>query len=217
MLNVLYSLYSFVALLSNANLSIVAKKHSGMTHPLFTDIMSAFAGFIENTAGTRPAERCFRLTRDGLLSLNAFVRGGSKEACEALSSRRDGFLWRGALVFACVREENGWLIFTLTDGFHETLAGEAADLPAIPRDDFVSLRLKMLMRKGPAPCPADARVHEALLCSLFAAEKGVFTQEDDRRILTMTHHKRGMERLCLENACGTAAKALLMLRGRLPR
>lgn len=183
-----------------------------MPGSILDEITTALSAYIANTTGVRPEKKAFRLSRSGLLSLNSFVRADSLHACEIICAECGSYTLWDTPIIETVGAENGWLLFSLSPAFFVRLCERAAALDRIPGSDYVSVRMRMLMRKGPCPCPDNGRVHAALLKSVFADDRNRFTAEDDRAILTMTHGEKGMKRVLLENSCGTAAKALLMLR-----
>lgn len=176
------------------------------------EITGALSAYIHAVTSVSPPKGAYRLSRTGELALNAFVRADAESVAAALQENRETCLLWGLCPFLKVRSENGWILFTLSPAFYETLCEKAAALGRAPGTDYVSLRMRMLMRKPASPCPDRPTVHLALLRSVFAEEKGHFTAEDDRTILIMTHGEKGAERLALENSCGTVARALLMLR-----
>lgn len=179
---------------------------------LLEETFCALSDYIEAMTGIRPEKRAYKLSRTGWLSLSSFVRSDAEHAAALLrSDLRRCMLW-GIGPITDVRAENGWLLFELSPAFFATVCDRAAALGRVPGTDYVSMRMRMLMRKPSCPCPEDPFVYAAVLRSLFADDRGVFTVADDRAILTMTHHERGMQRVALENACGTAARAILMLR-----
>lgn len=183
-----------------------------METSLLDACIGALSAYITEVTGVTPSSRGFRLSRTGELALNAFVRSDAAAVAVLLKEKREAcVLWEIRPV-RDVRAENGWLLFSLSPAFYEALTEKAAALDRVPGTDYVSLRMQMLMRKPPAPCPNHPNVHLALLRSLFADGRGRFTPEDDRAVLTMTHGEKGMARITLENNCGTVARALLMLR-----
>lgn len=179
---------------------------------LLDETLSALSRYTETVTGTRPSKTAFKLSRTNQLSLNSFVRADAEAAAAAMRSRKAECVLWGTEPILDVRAVNGWLLFDLSPAFFEVLCEKAAALEREPGTDYVSLRMTILMRKPACPCPDNARVHAALLRSVFANDRGTFTAEDDRAILTMTHGETGMHRIALENACGTLARALLMLR-----
>ena len=183
-----------------------------MTQTLLDEVIDALSAYIFRVTGVMPRKTGFRLSRSGELSLNAFIRQDAKRAAEALRNNADACVLWSVRLLREVREENGWLLFDLSPAFFTRLCDRAAVLDRDPGTDYVSMRMRMLSRKPASPCPDHCGVRLALLRSLLADDKGRFTAEDDRAVLTMTHGEKGMERIALENRCGTVALALLKLR-----
>lgn len=181
---------------------------------LLDEITAALGAYTEITTGIRPEKKAFRLSRTGLLSLNAFIRTDAEAAAKALIESKERCRLWGISPIENMAVENGWLLFTLSPAFFIALCERAAKLERTPGTDYPSLRLRMLARKPASPCPDCERVHAVLLRCVFADDRGYFTAEDDRAVLTMTHCERGLRRIELERSCGTVAQALLMLRAK---
>lgn len=183
-----------------------------MQNEFALSVLEELAGAVEACTGVRPLPKQFHMTREGLLSLNTFVRSGAEEAAAALRENADRARVFGTPAFRSVTVRNGWLVLDPETGFCTELVRRAAALTGSTGTEYADHRLRMMTRKGGDACPDDPRVREALFRTLLAAARGRSTEEDDRCILTMTHGLRGMERLGLENSCGTLARALWMLR-----
>ena len=183
-----------------------------MPHILYCEIEKIFFTGIQTCTGIPPKNGSLRLSRRGTLSLNTFVRADAVEAAKKLNAGKNLFQWHGVPILDNAYTECGWILLSLSPVFFTELCDTAAQLPDMGDDSYVSVRLRMLARKSPTACPDNPCVHEALLRCLFAMKKNCFSPQDERGILTMTHCKRGMERLALENSCGTAAQAMLGMR-----
>ncbi|MBQ6892310.1 MAG: hypothetical protein IJN47_06820, partial [Clostridia bacterium] len=89
----------------------------------------------------------------------------------------------------------------------------AKTLDSRPGGSYLENRMGILSRKGEGPCPEEEAVRRALWRAYLAYRRGFWRAEDERAALTMTHGARGMDRIELENRCGSAAAAILKLRG----
>ena len=135
---------------------------------------------------------------------------------------------------AGLREKNGWLSADLTDAFYmrvcELLWAEnenesdaspslphvcrsaPAKKPLMPYDEkYLENRLRLLMRHGRRPCPAELSVQRALWLAICCAHHKHGRAEAAWAILSMSHHKEGMARVLLERDLGGVAEAMLVL------
>ena len=174
---------------------------------LYCTLTEALAAWVSEVTGTAILPGDFRLPRDeGQLSLGTFVPGGAEEAAERLN---------GALCpeVRAVRAKNGWLLFWLSDAWFDGLLAWAKGLDTRPAGSYLENRMAILARQGDAPCPAAEDVRRALWGAYLAYRRGFWRAADERLALTMTHGRKGMDRIALESRCGGAAAAILKLRG----
>lgn len=171
--------------------------------------LQALSAFIEAQTGVSPQEGDYKLSKDGLLSCRSFVRRGSGEAAAKLKEHTNSFLFQEIRPVEGVEERNGWLLLTPSHAFYRWLTDYGCSLPALENESYLANRLKILARKGEAPCPAEPRVQRVLLEAFW----GIKGAEADRRLLTMTHIDPPPARIAMENNCGSVARALLGLRG----
>ena len=179
---------------------------------LFASLTGELAVWTAAVTGTAVDPSAFRLPREeGQLSLGAFVRDGGVNAARKLNEA----LPRCPQVRA-VKEKNGWLLFYLSDGWFNGLIDWAKALDTRPAGSYLENRMGILARKGGAPCPDWEPVRRALWAAFLAWRRGFWREADERLVLTMTHAARGADRIALENRCGSAAAAILKLRGEKP-
>ncbi len=177
---------------------------------LFSSLTEAMAAWVSEVTGTAIQPDDFRLPRDqGQLSLGVFVRGNAEAAARQLNEALCPQVRQ-------VREQNGWLLFWLSDRWFDGLIAWAKALNTRPAGTYVENRMDILSRKGDAPCPASEDVRRALWAAYHAYRRGFWRAADERLALTMTHAKTGTDRIELENRCGGVAAAIQKLKGERP-
>lgn len=189
---------------------IIKEIRSVHCHAPWKEFLRALGGYCQAVTGLLPPEESFRLTRQGDLSLSAYVRLDAPAAAAALTEGRARCLWMGTPLLERVQAEKGWLIFTFTDGFFRQLLTLGESLPSPPPEEsHLYNRLWLLAQKGPAPCPREPRVRRALISAFYAWGTGRREKELPCRLRSMTHIAPDAARLELEAECGSAARALL--------
>ena len=176
---------------------------------LYRTLSEALAAWVSDVTGTAVRADAFRVPRaQGQLSLGTFVRGDAADASRRLTEHLPA-----CPSVRAVRAQNGWLLFFLSDAWFDGLIAWARELDTRPAGSYVENRMGILMRKGDAPCPDAEDVRKALWAAYLAYRRGFWRAADERAVLTMTHGATGPERIALENRCGSAAAAILKLRG----
>ncbi|MDD3401272.1 MAG: hypothetical protein PHT58_06575 [Eubacteriales bacterium] len=140
------------------------------------------------------ADAKFSYSRVGDLSTSAFLQYNTAQLmAERINVASHPFVDKAF-------ESNGWLILTLSDALYSHLLAVCAPIPDL--DNLLENRLNTWLRHGDRPCPKDAVVRRTLL-------KTVLGLSTPAEILSMTHHKDGMERIELEHELGGVARAML--------
>ncbi len=152
-----------------------------------------------------------RLSDKAMLAAPDYVRGGAEQAKEALAARMEDCTLLGARLMDRVEIENGWLLFTLHRDAFDAYA-QRLEANFAPGDTTLDRRMSMLLRHKDAPLPDCPAIQHAVLIASAASERGRWTQEDVRTVLTMTHALSGMERVQAEQNAARAAKIILFER-----
>ncbi len=174
---------------------------------LFSSLTETLAAWVSEIMGTAVQADAFRVPRtEGQLSLGVFVQSGAEVAARRLNEALCPQVRQ-------VREKNGWLLFFLSDPWFDRLIAWAKALGTRPAGTYVENRMGILVRKGDSPCPDAEDVRRALWSAYMAWRRGFWRAADERAVLSMTHGRRGAERIALENRCGGVAAAILKLRG----
>lgn len=179
----------------------------------FEAFLTLLAGFTCICTGVRPPLSTFKPAREGGLGLSAFVKQDAPGAAKSLRRALPRCQWEGVPLLEGVEEKNGWLLFAFTGDFFEMLLKIGQSLPPATAETYWGNRLRMLERKGPAPCPRDPRVRQALFLAFWAWGMGRYPKELPQKLLNLTHVSPPAYRLELENHCGSVARALLGFMG----
>lgn len=147
-----------------------------------------------NTIFNKPIRLSY--PRQGELSTNSFVASGNAN-------------WAAQKILDCryvarAQENNGWVIFWLTDDFYNQWIELCPRILCPNLNDLVQNRLNLWLQKGLAPCPKDENLRRVILRT--AAKLAT-----DNDILTLSHHLMGSERIAFESSLGGCAKLLLSL------
>ncbi|MDO4544481.1 MAG: hypothetical protein Q4C01_08025 [Clostridia bacterium] len=138
-------------------------------------------------------------SREADLASNSFLyENGACKAAAIINETPHPYILRAV-------QKNGWLLLSLSDAAFEALIEDGRALNFAYRNDLVENRLLRFMRHGAKPCPEDETIRRVLLHTAMG-------RDTDAEILTMTHHKKGMERVALEKNLGGAAEAMLRFR-----
>ncbi len=171
----------------------------------FAAATQAIGEYSERILGVRVHAR---LSRRAMLAAPDFVRENAKEAASALHARRGECALLSAPLLKSVREENGWLLFTLDSAAFDAYAAAIPD-GFSHGDAYLDRRMEMLLRHGDAPLPDCDAILCAVLAASYASARGKWTAEDERAVLTMTHGLSGMARVRAEHRAAHAAKLIL--------
>lgn len=119
----------------------------------------------------------------------------------------------GADAILSLREENGWLLFGLSDAFYDALIAWARELP-LPKDDMGSLalnRMLVLKRHGGVGCPHAGSIRNALWLTACAYEGLTALSRAEEALLSMWDGIVPAERAEIMNGCGEMADAACRL------
>ncbi|MCE5190040.1 MAG: hypothetical protein LLF75_12790 [Eubacteriales bacterium] len=140
--------------------------------------------------------------------------------CDGARAQRADFgsLW-GAPLVSSVHPFNGWLLFTFSDAFFDSLVARInASLP-LPENDGGSRavnRMLALGRHGGEGCPSVPALKRALLEALQAGRSPAAYRRAARAVETMFHTVPPRERPAILPRSGALGNALARLLGSVP-
>ncbi|MCL2695849.1 MAG: hypothetical protein FWE69_05940 [Clostridiales bacterium] len=180
---------------------------------IYASVTTAIADFVFKQTGQSLDPSGWRLAKDAPL---AYYNAPMIDYSE--------LIWQGVPLIAAAHKKNSRLLFSFTDAFYEwsvvsgqwsVVSGQMGvserTVPADTKSAHLINRLLMLVRHGYATCPPDPVVQRALWLVIRDAHFGRLSQETERAILTMSHHKSGNERVALERRLGGVAAAMLQV------
>lgn len=180
-------------------------RYHQIMRPFCTEAREAITEWIREVLHT---EAVLREARRAHFSCSDFLRGDAKAAAKTLWARSAECTLYGQRLLAAVWEENGWLLFRCTEAVFDAYALQLPPWDGAP-EGFLEQRLWMHLKKADAPIPKAECVTDALLLALRCTEKGRWTAEAERAVLTATHSLAPKERIEAEQRMHRLARIIL--------
>jgi len=181
-------------------------------------LRESIAAFLTRRTGERVDPKRVHIpagNADAGVPMGPFGDGKVPGAADAVSGFSDVTAWdSSAFAKVCgvdaikdVRTENGWWLFTLSEGFFDALLLFAKELP-LPGDDGNRLVLNRMLawrRQGGTGCPGASSVRRGLLLLLCAYEGCGSVSRAEKALLTMLEEIPPRERTEQYRLCGAVA------------
>lgn len=173
--------------------------------PFCTEARDAIIAWIQEVLHT---EVVLREARRAHFSCNDFLRGDAKAAAQTLRTRLADCTLYGRNLLASVWEENGWLLFRCSGSVLDAYAMQLPPWDGTP-NGYLERRLWMHLKKADASIPDAECITDALITALRCTEKGRWTAEAERAVLTATHSLAPKERIEAEQRMHRPARIIL--------